>query len=35
MGYIEADPDLNKEVHGLDIDELRAHEQRMMKHNRC
>ena len=32
---MEADPDLVKEVHGLDIDELRAHKKRMMQHNRC
>ena len=32
---MEADPDLVKEVHGLDIEELRAHKKRMMQHNRC
>ena len=32
---MEADPDLKKEVHGLDIVELRATERRMMQHNRC
>ena len=31
---MESDPDLIKEVHGLDIEELRAHEKRMMQHNR-
>ena len=31
---MEADPDLIKEVHGLDIEELRAFEKRMMTHNR-
>ena len=31
---MEADPDLKKEVHGLDIVELRALERRMMQHNR-
>ena len=35
VGYMEADPDLVKEVHGLDIKELRAHKKRMMQHNRC
>ena len=35
VGYMEADPDLVKEVHGLDIEELRAHEKRMMQHTRC
>ena len=28
------DSDLHKEVHGLDIKELRAQEKRMMQHNR-
>ena len=32
---MEADPDLKKEVHGLDIGELRALERCMMQHNRC
>ena len=32
---MEADTDLHKEVHGLDIKELRAQEKRMMQHNRC
>ena len=31
---MEADPDLVKEVHGLDIDDLRGHKKRMMQHNR-
>ena len=31
---MEADPDLKKEVHGLDIVGLRALERRMMQHNR-
>ena len=35
VGYMEADPDLVKEVHGLDIDDLRGHKKRMMQHNRC
>ena len=35
VGYIEADPDFVKEIHGLDIEELRAHEKKMMQHNRC
>ena len=35
VGFMEADPDLVKEVHSLDIDELRGHEKRMMQHNRC
>ena len=35
VGFMEADPDLHKEVHGLDIEELRAQEKRMMEHNRC
>ena len=35
IGYIEADPDLDKELHSLDIDELRAYEKRMMQHSRC
>ena len=35
VGFMEADPDLVKEVHGLDIDDLRGHEKRMMQHNRC
>ena len=32
---MEADPDLIKEVHGMDIEDLRGHEKRMMQHNRC
>ena len=32
---MEADPDLVKEEHGLDIDNLRAHKKKMMQHNRC
>ena len=35
VGFMEADPDLVKEVHGLDIEDLRGHEKRMMQHNRC
>ena len=35
VSYMEADPDLVKEVHGLDIDNLRAHEKKMTQHNRC
>ena len=35
VSFMEADLDLHKEVHGLDIEELRAQERRMMQHNRC
>ena len=35
VSYMEADPDLVKEEHGLDIDNLRAHKKKMMQHNRC
>ena len=35
VSYMEADPDLVKEVHGLNIDDLRAHKKKMMQHNRC
>ena len=35
VSYMEADPDLVKEVHGLNIDNLRAHKKKMMQHNRC
>ena len=35
VGYMEADPDLVKEIHGLDIEELGAHKKRMMQHTRC
>ena len=35
VSFMEADLDLHKEVHGLDIEELRAQEKRMMEHNRC
>ena len=34
VGYMEADPDLIKEVHGFDIEELRSEEKKMMQHNR-
>ena len=34
MGHMEADPDLVKEVHGFDIEELRSEEKKMMQHNR-
>ena len=34
VGYMEADPDLIKEVHGFDIEELRSEEKNMMQHNR-
>ena len=35
VGFMEAVPDLIKEVHGMDIEDLRGHEKRMMQHNRC
>ena len=35
VGFMEADPDLIKEVHGMDIEDLRGHEKRLMQHNRC
>ena len=35
VSYMEEDPDLVKEEHGLDIDDLRAHEKKLMQHNRC
>ena len=35
MGYLEANADPIKEVHGLNIGKLRAHEKCMMQHTRC
>ena len=35
VSCMEEDPDLVKEEHGLDIDDLRAHEKKLMQHNRC
>ena len=34
VSYMEADPDLVKDEHGLGIDEFRAHEKKLMRHNR-
>ena len=35
VSFKEADPDLDKEIHRMDMEDIRAYEKTMMQHNRC